>query len=162
VLSSAGWWSAHVARTRSQSGDDDDDADDGGDQLIRITGTATTTRSISQHNTIVAACMSRSCQYLASRLSAAGREVGVMPRGSVDTEEVLVEWLTRLVACAEMAVGESGPARDSHGGSVSAQTHGSIGPGPRRLSISIRLASRFDPKDARLAPARCSSTEAGR
>jgi hypothetical protein len=29
-----------------------------------------------------------------------------MPRGSVDTEEVSVEWLTRLVACAEMAVGE--------------------------------------------------------
>jgi hypothetical protein len=131
------------------SGDDDDD-DDGEDQLIRITGTATATRSISQHNTIVAACISRSCQYLASRLSSAGREVGTVPRGSVDTEEVFVEWSTRLVACAEMAVGENGPARDSHGGSISAQTHGSVGPGPRRLWI--RLASGFDPKDVRLGP----------
>jgi len=80
--------------------------------------------------------------------------------GSVDTKEVVVEWLTRLVACAEMAVGENGPARDGNGGSVSAQTHGSVGPRPRRLGI--HLASRFDPKDVRLAPARCSSTEAGR
>ena len=78
--------------------------------------------------------MSRNCQYLASRLSSAGREVGLVPRGSVDTEEVLAEeWSTRLVACAEMAVGENGPARDSHGGSISAQTHGSVGPGSRRL-----------------------------
>jgi hypothetical protein len=95
--------------------------------------------------------MSRNCQYLASRLSSAGREIGPVPRGSVDTEEVLVEeWSTRLVACAEMAVGENGPARDSHGGSISAQTHGSVGPGPRRLWI--RLASGFDPKDVRLGP----------
>jgi len=49
-----------------------------------------------------------------------------------------VEWSTRLVACAEMGCGGNGPARDSHDGSVSAQTHGSVGPG---LSATVNQST---------------------
>jgi len=84
-----------------------------------------------------------------------------MPRGSVDTEEMFVEWLTRLVACAEMAVGEMVQMAQR----VTATAVLSL-PELTDLSdldaatLSTLGSSRFDPEDAQRAPARYSSTAA--
>jgi hypothetical protein len=74
----------------------------------------TTAQSMSQHNTFVTVYV-RSYQSLVSRPQPQG-EIGVMPpRGSAETQPGDVE-RTRLLACAEMAVGcgEESPARDSY------------------------------------------------